>query len=70
MSCDHQVMNRVFAGAAMVLVLSAGSAQAQPPTGVQSHQKISEPARRADRGQFLRKSVRHQAAAPGQPRRL
>ena len=41
MSCNHQVMYRVLAGAAVVLVLSAGSAQAQPGT-VLSHQKISD----------------------------
>ncbi len=43
MLCNHQVMNRVLAGAAVVLVLSAGSAQAQPGT-VLSHQKISDTA--------------------------
>ena len=40
MLCNRQVMNRVLAGAAVVLLSSAGSAQAQPGT-VQSHQKIS-----------------------------
>lgn len=39
-------MNRVFAGAAMALVLSAGSDQAQLRTGIISQKKISEPARR------------------------
>ncbi len=41
MLCNCQLMNRVFAGAAMFLVLSAGSAQAQPGT-VLSHKKISD----------------------------
>ena len=41
MSCNYQVMNRVFAGAAVFMVLSAGSTQAQPGT-VLSHQKISD----------------------------
>ncbi|MCH8343183.1 MAG: FG-GAP repeat protein, partial [Planctomycetes bacterium] len=43
MSCNHSAaggMNRVLAGAAVVLVWSAGSAQAQPGW-VLSHQKIS-----------------------------
>ncbi len=41
MSCNHQVMNRVLAGAAVFLVSSAGSAVAQPGW-VLSHQKISD----------------------------
>ncbi|MCH8345268.1 MAG: FG-GAP repeat protein [Planctomycetes bacterium] len=41
MSCNHQVMYRVLAGAAVVLVLSAGSALAQPGW-VLSHQKIDD----------------------------
>ena len=44
---NHQVMNRLLAGTAVVLLWSAGSAQAQPGT-VLSHQKISDTA-----GNFL-----------------